>query len=70
VREPQSFHYVILDFFATENDVTATAIAGDDATAVQWADIASLDAIDLVDGLAAFLASAGVGTGVSGERRV
>jgi ADP-ribose pyrophosphatase YjhB (NUDIX family) len=59
--DPDPYHYVILDFFAAEEDAGATARAGDDADDVQWAAVASLGTIDLVDGLAEFLASAGVG---------
>ena len=58
--DPVPHHYVILDFFATEIDPDATAHAGDDATALRWVPVADLDTIDLVEGLAEFLASAGV----------
>jgi 8-oxo-dGTP diphosphatase len=64
--DPDPYHYVILDFFAAEDDDTASARAGDDADDVQWAPVASLRTIDLVDGLAAFLASVGVGAGEGG----
>jgi ADP-ribose pyrophosphatase YjhB (NUDIX family) len=64
--DPDPYHYVILDFFAAEHDDTAAAHAGDDADDVQWAPVASLRAMDLVDGLAAFLASVGVGAGEGG----
>jgi ADP-ribose pyrophosphatase YjhB (NUDIX family) len=60
--DPDPYHYVILDFFASEHDHTAVVRAGDDAADVQWAPIASLATIDLVDGLAEFLVSVGVGT--------
>jgi 8-oxo-dGTP diphosphatase len=64
--DPEPFHYVILDFFATEDDTTGVPRAGDDADDVQWAPIATLETVDLVEGLAAFLASVGVDMGESG----
>ena len=50
-------HYVILDFWA---DASGTAVAGDDAAAVCWADRALLAELDLVDGLWRFLDEHGV----------
>lgn len=43
-------HYVICDFWATA-DTAATAVAGDDAADVTWADRDALAALPLVDGL-------------------
>ncbi|MDQ1519619.1 MAG: 8-oxo-dGTP diphosphatase [Actinomycetota bacterium] len=63
---PAPYHYVILDFFATELEPRGTARAGDDASDVQWVPLTSLADVDLVDGLADFLASVGVGDGSPG----
>ena len=55
-------HYVILDFWA-EAEAGAgagTAVAGDDAAGVMWADRGDLDRLDLVDGLLDFLGTHGV----------
>ena len=61
--EPFAYHYVILDFFASEEDPAEPARAGDDASAVMWAPIAGLRALPLVPGLAECLESVGVGAG-------
>jgi 8-oxo-dGTP diphosphatase len=62
-NEPFPYHYVILDFFTTETDRSATAEPGDDAAALQWVPLGALDTVDLVDGLAAFLEGVGIGEG-------
>jgi ADP-ribose pyrophosphatase YjhB (NUDIX family) len=59
---PWPYHHVLLDFFATETPPGQVARAGDDALDVQWAPVDHLAELDLVDGLAPFLASVGVGT--------
>jgi ADP-ribose pyrophosphatase YjhB (NUDIX family) len=59
--DPSPHHYVILDFFATEDEPGAPVRPGDDAAEVAWVPLARLAQIDLVDGLATFLAAAGVG---------
>ncbi len=48
-------HFVILDFRVTILD-DASPIAGSDADEAAWVDLASLDSVPLVDGLASFLA--------------
>jgi ADP-ribose pyrophosphatase YjhB (NUDIX family) len=50
-------HYVIMDFWATAE---GSAVAGDDAAEVAWADRDHLSALHLVDGLWDFLADHGV----------
>lgn len=60
--DPFPYHYVILDFFASlAEPAGVTPRAGDDAAEVRWVPIDSLGAVDLVDGLRAFLAQVGVG---------
>ena len=51
-RISERAHYVILDFWAT---ASGSATAGDDADDVAWVDRDGLTALDLVDGLWAFL---------------
>jgi ADP-ribose pyrophosphatase YjhB (NUDIX family) len=58
--DPFPHHYVILDFFASEADATAEAVAGDDAAALAWVPIAGVRDVELVDGLADFLTQVGV----------
>ena len=53
-------HFVILDFWATPTEPTAEPVAGDDAADVAWVPLGELAAIDLVDGLLAFLTEHGV----------
>lgn len=53
-RISERAHYVILDFWATVAG-PAIATAGDDAVDVAWVDLNDLAALDLVDGLWAFL---------------
>ena len=48
-------HYVILDFEVTVLD-DADPVAGDDAAEVAWVPLHEVSELDLVDGLAAFLA--------------
>jgi ADP-ribose pyrophosphatase YjhB (NUDIX family) len=52
--DPEPYHYVILDFFASPRG-TADATAGDDAAEVRWVPLAEVPAVDLVDGLYDFL---------------
>lgn len=56
-RISERAHYVILDFWVTADGMPA---AGDDADDVTWADRATLDRLDLVDGLVDFLDVNGV----------
>jgi len=51
-RISERAHYVILDFWAT---ASGSATAGDDADDAAWVDRDGLTALDLVDGLWAFL---------------
>jgi 8-oxo-dGTP diphosphatase len=53
------YHFVILDFAAAVED-PGPLRAGDDASDAAWVDRTELTSLDLVDGLAAFLASHGV----------
>jgi len=53
-------HFVILDFGAELRDPPDGAIAGGDASAVAWVPRASVGALDLVEGLEAFLRRHGV----------
>ena len=64
--DPQPYHLVILDFFASELDQGGMPQAGDDASDVQWVPLAALGEVDLVDGLFDFLVSVGVGHRTSG----
>ena len=52
-------HFVILDFRVAILD-DSPPIAGSDADEAAWVDLASLDSVPLVDGLASFLAEHGV----------
>ena len=52
-------HFVILDFRVAILD-DGPPIAGSDADEAAWVDLASLDDVPLVDGLASFLAEHGV----------
>jgi 8-oxo-dGTP diphosphatase len=58
---PAPYHHVILDFFVTEAEPGAPAHAGDDASDLRWVPMSELGTVDLVDGLAEFLRSVGVG---------
>ncbi|MCS5671832.1 MAG: NUDIX domain-containing protein [Acidimicrobiales bacterium] len=55
-------HFVILDFRVAILD-DSPPIAGSDADEAAWVDLASLDGIPLVDGLASFLAEHSVAPG-------
>ena len=55
-------HFVILDFRVTILD-DGPPIAGSDADEAAWVDLASLDSVPLVDGLASFLAEHDVVSG-------
>ena len=52
-------HFVILDFFAQPDPPGQTLRPGDDAADARWVPIADVPALDLVDGLLAFLVSIG-----------
>lgn len=52
-------HYVILDYWVAPDDPGA-AVAGDDATEVQWADRATLHGLALIPRLLEFLDEHGV----------
>ena len=53
-------HFVILDFHAELHDPPERAVAGGDASEVAWVARRSVGALDLVDGLEAFLRRHGV----------
>jgi mutator protein MutT len=56
--EPERFHFVILDFFATvQGDATPTA--GDDAADVRWVPVEQVRELDLVDELLDVLVALG-----------
>lgn len=61
--DPFPHHYVILDFFATPLDDGAEPVAGDDARDARFVALAEVPEYPLVDGLADFLAGAGVQIG-------
>lgn len=50
-------HFVVLDYWAR---ASGAAVAGDDVDAVAWADRGALESLELVNGLAGFLAAHGV----------
>jgi 8-oxo-dGTP diphosphatase len=50
-------HYVIIDYWMT---AAGEPVAGDDAAAVCWADVSTLEGLRLVDRLVDFLAEHGV----------
>lgn len=58
-RRSATAHYVILDFWCTA-PADSSAVAGDDATAVLWADRESLGQLPLVPRLVEFLTCHGV----------
>jgi 8-oxo-dGTP diphosphatase len=58
-RFAEDRHFVILDFEVTVLDDTG-AVAGDDAAEVRWVPRADVVELDLVDGLAEFLADHGI----------
>ena len=58
-RHAAGYHFVILDYWVTVDGHTE-AVAADDADAVLWASRDDLGRLDLVSGLADFLAAHGV----------
>lgn len=64
--DPEPYHYVIFDFFVSESDPGAVACAGDDAADVRWVPVDAFGTIELVDGLAEFFTSVGVGNRLRG----
>lgn len=58
--DPFPHHYVILDFFATAADPAAAPVAGDDAIDARFVPLPEVSEYPLVDGLADFLAGAGL----------
>ncbi len=59
-REPDPYHFVILDFLVSALDPTQTPVAGDDAVEVAWVPLDELDGRPLVDGLLEFLVDHGI----------
>lgn len=53
------YHFVIFDFSVTVLDRSAP-VAGDDAAAVAWINLAEVSDVELVDGLAEFLHEHGI----------
>ena len=58
-RIEAAYHFVIFDFSVTVLD-RAHPVAGDDAAAVAWVNLAEVADLDLVDGLAEFLHEHGI----------
>ena len=58
-RIGSEYHFIIHDFWAEPLDDSPLQ-AGDDASAAMWFDLAELDQVELVDGLAEFLTDHGV----------
>ena len=58
-RITEEFHYVIFDF-AAQLLSFEDPVAGDDALEVAWVPLHEVDQLDLVDGLAEFLAEHGI----------
>ena len=56
--DPEPFHFVILDFFATVRGGT-TPVAGDDAVDVRWVPLETVRDLDLVDELLDVLVALG-----------
>jgi 8-oxo-dGTP diphosphatase len=54
-REPEPYHFVILDFLVDVLDPRAAPVPGDDAAEVAWVGLDELDGVQLVDGLHQFL---------------
>jgi ADP-ribose pyrophosphatase YjhB (NUDIX family) len=50
-RDPDEYHFVILDFFATVRGHAAAPVADDDALDVQWVPLGAVRDLDLVEGL-------------------
>ena len=57
-EEPDNFHFVILDFYATFNG-DAQPVAGDDALEVRWVPIERVRELDLVEELLDVLVAVG-----------
>ena len=55
----EGHHYVVLDFEVTVLD-RSDPVAGDDALEAAWVPVWTVPELDLVDGLAEFLAEAGI----------
>ena len=55
----EPYHYVVLDFAVTVLD-GGDPVAGDDALEAAWVPVWTVPELDLVDGLAEFLADAGI----------
>lgn len=58
-RITEEFHYVIFDFVAQPLSFD-DPVAGDDALEVAWVPLNEVDQLDLVEGLAEFLAEHGI----------
>ncbi len=58
-RITEEFHYVIFDFVAQPLSFE-DPVAGDDALEVAWVPLNEVDQLDLVEGLAEFLAEHGI----------
>ena len=53
-------HFVILDFFASPRTSGSPPVAGDDAADARWVPTGEIAALDLVEGLLAFLEAVGI----------
>lgn len=59
-RISDEHHFVILDFLAVVTDPDVEPVAGDDAAEAVWIPLHQVTELDLVEGLAEFLADHGV----------
>lgn len=59
-RDPEPYHFVILDFECTPLDPSQPLVAGDDAAEATWVPLADLDGMPLVPDLLDFLFDTGV----------
>jgi 8-oxo-dGTP diphosphatase len=62
--DPWPYHHVLLDFFVTEVPPGQQAMAGDDAVDLRWVPFGEVADLDLVDGLADFFTTVGVGPSI------
>ena len=59
-RIDDDHHFVILDFFASPRTSGSAPVAGDDAADARWVPTGEIAALDLVEGLLAFLEAVGI----------
>jgi ADP-ribose pyrophosphatase YjhB (NUDIX family) len=59
-RMSTEHHFVIMDFMVHVTEPSAQPVAGDDATEAEWVDLDLVTDLNLVAGLAEFLADHGI----------